>query len=160
MSEKEERPPSSLHMSTIELSPGHYATQLRCQFPTCEEMIRVELIAQHVAHTVDRGASDCRDARFFVMQYLRENGRPFSTALHLLKEDLYPKIEAALRQSDPDALFKLNNSYAPFYCIGCHSVYCYQHMNYREMWDEDYIEGGVDFWKGMCPYGHRQFVDH
>lgn len=149
-----------MQVSTVALGVGHYSTQLRCQFPGCTEIMQVELTAQGVAHASDNGVFDCRDARFFVIQYLQENGRPFSTAMHLLKEDIYPKIEQALRRGNPDALFVLDKEYAPFYCKSCGCVYCYQHMDYEEVWDEDYVMGGVDYWKGMCPYGHRQFVNH
>jgi hypothetical protein len=160
MFEEEEKRPAPMQVSTVELGAGCYSTQLCCQFPDCTEIIQVELTAQGVAHASDYGAFDSKDARFFVIQYLQENGRPFSTALHLLSDDLYPKIEAALRRGDPDTLFTLNKEYVPFYCKRCRCVYCYQHMDYEEVWDEDYVVGGVDYWRGTCPYGHRQFVDH
>jgi len=160
MFEEEERRLAPMQVSTVALGAGHYSTQLRCQFSDCPEIMQVELTARGVAHASDYGAFDSKDARFFVIQYLQENGRPFSTAIHLLKEDMYAKIGLALRQGDPHALFMLDREYAPFYCKDCKSVYCYQHMDYEEVWDEDYVVGGVDYWRGQCPYGHHQFVDH
>lgn len=160
MPEKEERPPAPPRVSTVEVRPGYYSTVLYCQFPDCTKTVQVELTAQGVAYPVDTQPFDAQNTRFFVRDYLRQNGLPFSECIHLLSKDLYPLIEKALRQGDPGALFELDREYAPFYCRICHCVYCYQHMHYEEVWDEDYIVGGVDYWKGMCPYGHKQFVDH
>ena len=160
MSEQEKKGPAPLQFSTVELKPGHLATQWHCQFPGCSEIIQVELVARNVAYPADSSSFDSRDARFFVLQYLQEHERPFSTGIHLLQEDLYPRLEAALRQGDAGGLLRVSAYYTPFYCKECASVYCYSHMNYQEVWDEDYIIGGVDYWVGKCPKGHRQFVDH
>ncbi len=158
MSEQEKK--GTLQFSTSQPSPGHFATQWHCQFPGCSEIIQVELTARDVAFQADFSAFDSRDAKFFVLQYLQEHERPFSTGMHLMKEDLYPRLEAALCQGDAGMLLAVSSGYAPFYCKECASVYCYRHMNYQEVWDEDYSIGGVDYWVGECPFGHHQFADH
>ncbi len=126
-------------------------------------IMEVELIASEVAHPLDPVLSarfmTGRKAEFVVKEYLQMREAPFSFGL-VLFQDTYDNIRDSLITGKVEALHAINREYAPFYCKDCIGVYCYKHMQFEEIWDEDYMTGGPDYWKGTCPQGHKQLVDH
>ena len=64
-------------------------------------------------------------------------------------------IDAALRASDPTALYEIDGESAPFWCPTCAKSYC------RMCWLVwvDFDEGFYDCTRGRCPAGHERIMD-
>ncbi len=155
-------------VSVVELSPGYYQALCRCQYPTCDQTIRAELVAAGASHPDDQYLAsrhlpiqeqDHKNAVIIICEYLRRLGSPFSEAI-TLSEVAYEHALEGLKVGDVAALHAQGRDYAPFYCWRCPAVYCYEHMGYEEVWEEDYFSSMPDYWKGTCPYGHPQFANH
>jgi hypothetical protein len=91
--------------------------------------------------------------------YLRRLGSPLSESI-AMTEAAYEQALAAMKAGDLAALQAVDREYTPFYCRRCPAAYCYEHMGYEEVWDEDGFGTAPDYWKGTCPSGHPQFRDH
>lgn len=152
----EDQPMAAPSVSTTEARAGVLSTIIRCQAPTCEQVMHLELVTEGRSHEDDQyqvtraGASKPAS---LICDYISE----YTQSWHPLGKD-YERIQQALRQGDMAALYALKEGYAPFYCQYCHGSYCYDHMRFQEVWDDFYVH--PDYWYGTCPYGHPIFVDH
>ena len=155
-------------ISLLELGPRHYQMLCRCQYPGCVETMRVELVGAEATypddqHLVSRFVSLQPGARknpiIILHAYLRRLGRPLSESI-ALTEATYEQALAAMKAGDLAALHAVDREYTPFYCRQCPGVYCYEHMGYEEVWEDDDYSVSPDYWKGQCPSGHPQFRDH
>src|SRR5947209_16754085 len=65
------------------------------------------------------------------------------------------QLEAALRASDPAALYKVERLWAPFYCPECTRVYCLSHWKVLPVYDGDFFDCSY----GYCPEGHKRMLE-
>ena len=65
------------------------------------------------------------------------------------------QLEAALRNSDAAALYKVERLWAPFYCAQCARVYCRNHWKVLPVYDGDFFDCSY----GYCPEGHKRLIE-
>ena len=63
---------------------------------------------------------------------------------------------AAAAAGDAAALFALDPELAPFYCPECRAVYCGDHWERWDVFDDD---GWHDSIRGRCPRGHERLLE-
>ena len=68
--------------------------------------------------------------------------------------NLTATIDAA-RAIDADALYALDRSWVPFYCLHCQRSFCTEHWTLKPTFN-----WGFDHYSGTCPVGHSHFIDH
>jgi hypothetical protein len=145
-------PPSA---STAEMRSGVLTTLFCCQAPGCNTTMKLELLAEGISHEDDQYQAfraGKRKPASLICDYLPL----YTTSWHPTHE--YARIKEALRQGNVALLFLVDRQYVPFYCKACPGVYCYEHMHFKEHWDDYYPH--PDYWTGTCPFGHGIFVDH
>lgn len=76
------------------------------------------------------------------------SGKPATQAL--------PSLHEALARADARGLHVVDREYAPFYCPTCDAVYCGQHWQRWDVFDED---GWHDSIRGRCPQGHERMLE-
>ena len=64
-------------------------------------------------------------------------------------------VDAALKQADAAALYKVERLWAPFYCPECACVYCVRHWTIIPVYDEDFFDCSY----GWCPKGHKRMIE-
>lgn len=67
-------------------------------------------------------------------------------------------FEAAIRSGDVRALFELDLELTPFYCPSCDAVYCSDHWDWWDVWDDEWT-GWRDSVRGRCPQGHERMLE-
>ncbi|PYP85714.1 MAG: hypothetical protein DMG65_20185 [Candidatus Angelobacter sp. Gp1-AA117] len=65
------------------------------------------------------------------------------------------ELQAALREADPAALYKVERLWAPFYCAECARVYCRRHWQIFPVYDENFYDCSY----GYCPENHKRLID-
>lgn len=153
---KLEHPKVPLSASTAEMRSEVLTTLLRCQAPGCNTTMKLELVAEGIPHEDDQYQAfraKSQKPASLICDYLPG----YTTSWHPTGLT-YSRIELALRGGDVALLNHLDKQYTPFYCSRCHGVYCYNHMDFKEAWDDFYPH--PDYWYGKCPYGHKILVNH
>jgi hypothetical protein len=76
-----------------------------------------------------------------------------------LTPDGFERVSAGLLDGDVLTVWEESEEYTPFYCQRCRAVFCARHCQLEEHWDPDW---GMtpDYWTGICPNGHRIFINH
>ena len=64
----------------------------------------------------------------------------------------------AVQKSDPEALWRINPLWAPFYCPACKKSYCQKHWTTQVAFADDY-PGWYEHTSGRCPNGHTRLLD-
>jgi hypothetical protein len=72
--------------------------------------------------------------------------------------DAVVPLEAALAARDVRAVFELDFELTPFYCPTCDAVYCAEHWDWRDVWDDEWTSWR-DSVRGRCPNGHERMLE-
>ena len=74
---------------------------------------------------------------------------------HVVVSGNLSRLEAALRNSDAAALYKIERLWAPFYCPECPRVYCRSHWHVLPVYDGDFFDCSY----GYCPEKHKRLIE-
>lgn len=72
-------------------------------------------------------------------------------------EELAP-LRVALESADVRQVFAFDLELAPFYCPACDAVYCSDHWDWWDVWDDE-LSGWRDSVRGRCPQGHERMLE-
>jgi hypothetical protein len=150
---------AEMRLTFDELGPDLISVTVNCQHPECSKVAgSVGVVRKGKPHPDDKflqreileslNLGDVRGV-IVVKGFLDNCNMP-------LPGDAYEQVAEALRSGDFGALYALGREYAPFYCRRCPGVFCVDHFNLKEVWDE----AGLDYWHGKCPYGHGHMIHH
>ena len=83
----------------------------------------------------------------------------FSSALtSVVPPEHFDKVRTAIANRDVRALHSLDLEYAPFFCPQCDAIYCGDHWEKWDVFDEDEPHWH-DSIRGRCPKGHERMLE-
>jgi hypothetical protein len=68
------------------------------------------------------------------------------------------RVSRAVAEADPEALWGIDDLWAPFYCPECRKSFCEGHWTTEVVFADD-SPGWYEHTSGRCPHGHRRLLD-